>query len=122
MASMAGFLPGPLHAVYYASRAFVISFSEAVANELTGTGVTMTVLCPGFTETEFGRVAGMDNVRAFGKTVSPRQVAEIGYHAMLKGKVVVVPGALNKLTIHGLLRISPRKLTTRLSRALMEKR
>jgi short-subunit dehydrogenase len=122
VASMAGFAPGPLHAVYYASKAFVISFSEAIANELRRTGVTVTALCPGFTGTEFGQVAGVEGIRSFSRTFSAREIAEIGYEAMLKGKTLVVPGVLNRLFIHGLLRLAPRKLTTRISRRLMEKR
>jgi short-subunit dehydrogenase len=122
VASMAGFVPGPLQSVYYASKAFVISFTEAVANELRGTGVALTVLCPGFTETEFGRVAGMASIRSFSRTLSAREVAEIGYEAMLRGKTIVVPGIFNRFFIHGLLRLAPRKLTTRISRGLMEKR
>jgi uncharacterized protein len=120
--SMAGFLPGPLHAVYYASKAFVISFSEAIANELAGTGVHVTVLCPGPTATEFTERARMQEVRLLRRTASARKIAEIGYQAMLKGKTLVVPGLLNKFTIHGLLRLSPRRLSTRFSRTLMEKR
>ncbi len=122
VASMAGFVPGPLQSVYYASKAFVISFSEAIANELRRTGVTVTALCPGFTETEFGEVAGVESIRSFSRTFSAREVAENGYEAMLKGKTIVVPGILNRLFIHGLLRLAPRKLTTRISRGLMEKR
>ncbi len=122
VASMAGFVPGPLHAVYYASKAFVISFSEAIANELEDTGVTVTVLCPGPVETEFTRQAEMKGVRLLKRMASARDTAEAGYRAMLKGKTVVVPGPLSKITIHGLLRLSPRWLTTRISRALMEKR
>jgi uncharacterized protein len=122
LASMAGFVPGPLHAVYYASKAFVISFSEALADELAGTGVTVTVLCPGPTETAFSHTPQMRNVRLTRRMASARQVAEIGYRAMLAGKTVVVPGPLNKVVIHGLLRLSPRRLTTRISRFLMEKR
>ncbi len=121
VASMAGFVPGPLQAVYYASKAFVISFSEAVGNELSGTGVTVTALCPGFTQTEFGQVAGIAATQPFGKTLSTRQVAEIGYRAMRQGIPVVVPGALNKFAIHGLLRLAPRRLATRISRTLMER-
>lgn len=120
--SMAGFLPGPLHAVYYASKAFVISFSEAIADELAGTGVHVTVLCPGPTATEFTERAQMQGVTLLRRTAPARKIAEIGYQAMLKGKTLVVPGLLNKFTIHGLLRLSPRRLTTRVSRALMEKR
>jgi short-subunit dehydrogenase len=122
VASMAGFVPGPLQSIYYASKAFVISFSEAIANELRRTGVTVTALCPGFTETEFGRVAGVRSIRSFSRTFSAREVAEIGYEAMLEGKTIVVPGVLNRFFIHGLLRLAPRKLTARTSRRLMEKR
>jgi short-subunit dehydrogenase len=122
IASMAGFVPGPLQAVYYASKAFVISFSEAIANELAGTGVTVTVLCPGPTETEFTLRPEMKGVRLLQWAVSARIVAEAGYDAMLQGKTVVVPGILSKFVMHGLLRFSPRKLTTRISRALMEKK
>lgn len=122
IASMAGFVPGPLHAVYYASKAFVISLSEALANELAGTGVTVTVLCPGPVDTEFTRQAEMKGVRLLERMASARAVAEAGYNAMLKGKTVVVPGVFSKITIHGLLRLSPRRLTTSISRALMERR
>ena len=122
VASMAGFLPGPLNAVYYASKAFVLSFSEALANELAGTGVTVTALCPGPTETEFNQTAQMRNVRLAQLMASAHEIAEVGYQAMLEGKTVVVPGLINKITIHGLLRFSPRRLATRISRTLMEKR
>jgi short-subunit dehydrogenase len=122
IASMAGFVPGPLQAVYYASKAYVISLSEAIANELADKGVTVTVLCPGPTETEFTRRPEMKGVRLLERMASARKVAEAGYNAMLGGKTVVVPGVLSKITIHGLLRLSPRRLTTSISRALMEKR
>jgi hypothetical protein len=122
VASMAGFLPGPLQSVYYASKAFVVSFTEALANELAGTGVTITALCPGPVETEFVERAGLENVRGFVKGASARDVAECGYRAMLKGKTLVVPGLLNKLTIHALLRLTPRKTATRLSRRMMNLR
>ncbi|OHB67559.1 MAG: short-chain dehydrogenase [Planctomycetes bacterium RBG_13_62_9] len=122
VASMGGFVPGPLQAVYYASKAFVISFSEGIANELAGTGITVTALCPGPTESEFTRSAQMRDVRLTSMMSSAHKIAAAGYAAMLKGKTVVVPGLLNKITVHGLLRISPRRLTTRISRALMEKR
>lgn len=122
VASMAGFVPGPNHAIYYASKAFVISLSEAIANELEGTGVTVTVLCPGPVDTEFTRRSEMKGVRLLKHKASARDTAQAGYNAMLKGKTVVVPGPVSKLTIHGLLRLSPRWLTTRISRALMEKK
>lgn len=122
LGSMAGFMPGPLNAVYYASKAFVISFSEAIANELRHTGVTVTVLCPGPTESEFTRTAQMSDVNLTRTLASARRVAEAGYEAMLQGKTLLVPGLANKITIHGLLRLSPRRLSTRISRILMEKR
>jgi len=122
VASMAGFVPGPLMAIYYASKAFVVSFSETIADELAGTGVTVTALCPGPTQTEFAERAEMVGTRLMEKMAPAREVAEIGYDAMLRGKTVVVPGLLNKLTIHGLLRISPRRLNTRISRTLTGKR
>jgi len=122
IASMAGFVPGPLHAVYYATKAFVISLSEALANELAGTGVTVTVLCPGPVDTEFTRQPEMQGIRLLQRTASARTVAEAGYRAMLQGKTVVVPGLFSKITVHGLLRLSPRRLTTSISRALMEKK
>lgn len=122
LASMAGFVPGPLHAVYYASKAYVISFSEAIANELSGTGVTVTALCPGPTETEFTRQAHMEGVRLLKTMASAREIAVAGYDAMLKGRTLVVPGLLNKITVHGLLRLSPRGLAASISRRLMEKR
>ena len=122
VASMAGFLPGPLNSTYYATKAFVISFSEAIANELASTGVTVTVLCPGPTESEFTRIAQMGDINLARTLASARQVAEVGYEALLRGKTVVVPGVLNKVAIHGLLRLSPRRLSARVSRILMEKR
>jgi len=122
VASMAGFLPGPLQAVYYASKAFVISFSEAIANELSGTGVTVTALCPGPVETEFARRAGTQDVQGFTRMASAPEVARAGYDAMLQGRTMVVPGFLNKLTIHVLLRLAPRSLATRISRSMMERR
>ncbi len=122
LGSMAGFVPGPIHAVYYASKAFVISFSEAIANELRHTGVTVTVLCPGSTESEFTRVAQMSDVNLTRMLASTRQVAEAGYKAMLRGKTVIVPGLANKIMVHGLLRLSPRRVSTRMSRIMMEKR
>ena len=122
LGSMAGFMPGPLNAIYYASKAFVVSFSEAIANELRDTGVTVTALCPGPTESEFTRIAQMSDVNLTRTMASTHQVAETGYEAMLRGKTVIVPGLANKITIHALLRLSPRRVSTRISRILMEKR
>ncbi len=122
IASMAGFLPGPLQAVYYASKAFVVSFSEAIGNELSGTGVTVTALCPGPVDTEFIEQANLRKAKGFARPVSARDVAIAGYDAMLKGKPIIVPGAVNKLIIHLLLRLTPRKIATVISRNMMEKK
>jgi short-subunit dehydrogenase len=122
VASMAAFLPGPLQAVYYASKAFVVSFSEAVNNELAGTGVTVTALCPGPVDTEFIERANLRKAKGFARTVSARGVAKAGYRAMLKGKTIIVPGLVNKLVIHLLLPLTTRKQATAISRTMMEKK
>jgi short-subunit dehydrogenase len=96
--STAGFQPGPYMATYYATKAFVNSFTEALAYELRGTGVTATVSCPGATATEFAAVAGNDKSKLFGGHVaSAPQVAREAYDAMKAGKRMVVHGATNKL-------------------------
>lgn len=97
-ASVAGFEPGPLLAVYHASKAFVLSFSEALATELEDTNVTVTALCPGPTDTDFFPKAGMVDTKAFQQAhvMAPQEVAEIGYRAMMKGDRTVVAGASNK--------------------------
>lgn len=122
VASMAGFLPGPLQAVYYATKAYVLSFSEALANEVSDAGITVSALCPGATETEFFDRAGMEGVVALKLGVaSSRKVAEFGYKSLLKGRTVAVPGFANRFMMHS-LRLTPRWLATRVSRAVMERR
>jgi len=121
VASMAGFVPGPLQSIYYATKAFVISFSEAIANELSNTSITVTVLCPGPTDTEFFDVANMSGIRGLKRgTATAKDVAEVGYDHMISGKVIAIPGFMNK----GLLlatRILPRAISTKISRFMMEK-
>lgn len=92
VSSTASLLPGPLQAVYYATKAYVTSFSNALAEELHDTNVTVTALLPGATETEFARTSGMDKTELFQKTASARSVAEEGYDAMLAGKLDVISG------------------------------
>src|SRR5579862_4212051 len=121
VASTAGFQPGPLMAVYYATKAYVISFSEALANELSGTGVAVTCLCPGATETDFAVRAGNDKTRLF-KNLRPmdaKTVARAGYRGLLKGKTLVIPGFRNWLVAES-VRFSPRKLATAVSRWVSE--
>jgi hypothetical protein len=122
VASTAGFQPGPLMAVYYATKAYVISFSEALANELADQGIVVTCFCPGATETGFAGRAGNDQSRLF-KTLRPmdaKTVARAGYHGLLKGKTMVIPGWRNWLVAES-VRFSPRKLVTAISRWVSEK-
>ena len=92
VSSTASLLPGPLQAVYFATKAYVTSFSNAIAEELEGTNITVTALLPGATETEFAQTANMKQSRLFNKTASAREVAEDGYRAMLAGKLNVISG------------------------------
>jgi short-subunit dehydrogenase len=122
VASTAGFQPGPLMAVYYASKAYVISFSEALANELKGSGVTVTCLCPGATDTEFQKRAGTEETLLFrkGGPMTAKAVAQDGYRGLMKGKPLVISGLKNWLVAES-LRISPRSLVTAISRRLIER-
>ncbi len=92
VSSTASFLPGPLQAVYYATKAYVTYFSNAIAEELHDTNITVTTLMPGPTESEFARVSGMDKTDLFDKPVSAKKVAKDGYDAMLKGKLDKISG------------------------------
>ncbi|HOC07045.1 MAG TPA: SDR family oxidoreductase [Bacillota bacterium] len=120
--SQAAFQPVPYFAVYAATKAYVLSFSQALAEELKPKGVTVTALCPGVTKTDFIRRAGMEDTRAAqGKLISSRAVAEIGYRGMLGGKTVVVPGIKEKvMTAAG--RVAPRRLVAKIAGSLMRDR
>jgi short-subunit dehydrogenase len=100
-ASVAGFEPGPLLAVYHATKAFVLSWSEALATELQDTAITVTALCPGPTDTDFFPKAGMLETRAFqgNNIMAPQDVAKAGYKAMMDGDLFVVPGGMNKTLV-----------------------
>jgi len=120
--STAGLQPGPLMAVYYATKAYVISFSEALANELKGSGVTVTCLCPGPTDTHLQERAGMENTRLV-KTLRPmdaKTVARDGYRGLMSDKTLVISGFRNWLVAES-LRFSPRKMVTAVSRKLLGK-
>jgi hypothetical protein len=132
VASTAAFQPGPLMAVYFATKAYVLSLGEALAVELAGTGVTVTTLAPGVTPTRFQARAGgetsasasvsgsskskgrpmIDRLRGLG-TTSAVSVAEAGYQAMMEGKPLVVPGVMNKVGVVG-IRVVPRRLVPRM--------
>jgi short-subunit dehydrogenase len=110
VASIAGFLPGPGSAVYYASKAYVLSFTEALHRELKGRGVRVTALCPGPVPTEFQARAGLKSNDMPGLlTVSPEQVAQAGYDGLMAGRRLVVPGFANKI-VTLLPRLLPRAL------------
>jgi uncharacterized protein len=121
--SVAGFQPGPLMAVYYATKAYVNSFSEALSNELAGTGVTVTCLAPGPTESEFAAAAGMQGTRSFtvGSVADTRSVAVAGVRALRRGKRMVVTGFRNRVLLFA-ERFVPRGLVIRAVRSMQEKR
>src|SRR5207249_2407257 len=101
-------------AVYYASKAFVLSFSEALYEELQGTGVTVTALCPGATETDFAKRAKMTNSKLFLKgTMDAKAVAEQGYRGLMAGKAVVITGTRNKLMTFS-ERFAPRSMVRKI--------
>jgi short-subunit dehydrogenase len=121
VASTAAFQPGPLMAIYYASKAFVLSFSEALWEEARGTGVHVSCLCPGPTASKFRDRAGTDKTR-LGKTskVMPSMpVAKLGYEGFQKNKRVVVTGGRNKLLV-GLVKLLPRGQVLKIVRGLQE--
>ncbi len=118
IASTAAFQPGPLMAVYYASKAYVLSFSLALASELNGTGVTVTVLCPGPTRTSFADTAGLANTRLFKWGVmEAKAVAWAGYKGLMAGKKVVIPGVKNKILVW-LRRFVPYSLAAEIAKKL----
>ncbi len=122
VASTAAFQPGPLMAVYYATKAYVLSFSEALATELRGTGVTVTTLCPGATETGFAERAKIKSSTLFqsSRVMSAEAVARIGYVGLMAGKTLVIPGFLNKALAFS-VRFAPRALVTQITRQLNKK-
>ncbi len=122
LASIAAFLPGPLMAIYYATKAYVLSFSSAIANELKGTGVTVTSLCPGPTQSGFSDAAALGESKLFKKKSLPtaKVVAEYGYKSLMKGKLVAVHGAFNKFEVF-IMRFAPRKLLLSTIRNMQEK-
>jgi len=118
--STGSFAPGPLNAVYCATKAYVLSLSEALAEELKGSGVTVTALCPGATTTELQKKAQMDDIRYLRNRMDARTVAEIGYRGLMAGKRVVVPGVYNRLQILS-VRFTPRNVVTRMVKFVMER-
>lgn len=122
VASTAAFQPGPLMAIYYATKAFVLSFSEAIANELKGTGVTVTALCPGPTTSGFQEQAKMEDSGLVKgkKMMDARTVAEAGYKGLMAGKTIVIPGFMNSLMARS-VGFVPRSMITDVVRKMQEK-
>jgi len=122
VASTAAFQPGPTMAVYYATKAYVLHFSEALANELFNSGVTVTALCPGATESGFQAAADMQESKLVkGKKLpSSQEVAEYGYHAMMKGKTVAIHGMMNYIMANS-VRFTPRNLVVKIARVMQDK-
>ena len=121
VASTAGFQPGPLMAVYYATKAYVISFSEAIANELRNSGVTVTCFCPGATHTGFAARAGVEKSRLFKLgAMSAEKVALDGYRAVMEGRTLAISGAHNWMVAQS-TRFAPRRMVTAISRWVAEK-
>lgn len=115
VASGAAFQPGPLMAIYFASKAYVLNFTEAVAEELAGTGVTLTTLCPGPTQSNFWKMANKKTEISIipGRMPSSRVVAEYGYKSMMNGKRIAIQGTVNTLGAF-MIRFVPRGIITRL--------
>jgi short-subunit dehydrogenase len=118
--STASFQPGPRMAVYFATKAYVLSFGEALAYELRATGVTVTTLCPGATATNFFKAAGANDI-ALGPTMSAADVARLGYRALKAGRRVVVAGLLNRILAVA-ARLAPHSITLPATAALMSRR
>jgi len=121
VSSIASFMPGPLQAVYFATKSYVTFFSNALDEELHDKNITVTALLPGATETEFARVSGMDKTSMFSKTVSARKVAEDGYYGMLKGKLNVVSGlSLSQRIMVAMFPFMPKRFILKTVRKMQE--
>jgi len=111
VSSTASLMPGPMQAVYFATKAFVTSFSNAIAEELKGTRVTVTNLMPGATETEFARISGMEKTELFASSASAKLVAREGYNGMMQGKLDVISGLTTaQKVMMSMIPITPKKV------------
>ncbi len=120
VASTGSYQPGPYIAVYYASKAYVLSFTQALRHELKGSGITVSALCPGSTATEFSQRAGKADIKG---AMPPQKVANLAYKGLYKGKAVIIPGLMNKIFI-ALSKLLPGSLSAsivaRVQRKLIE--
>lgn len=121
VSSTASFFPGPLQAVYFASKAYVTSFTNAIAEELHDTNITVTNLMPGATETDFAKTSGMDKTAMFDKTTSAKNVALDGYNGMLKGKLDVISGlTFAQKIMTAMVPLTPKKIILSQIRKMQE--
>ncbi|BFM18257.1 SDR family oxidoreductase [Maricurvus nonylphenolicus] len=121
ISSTASFMPGPLQAVYYATKAYVTSFSQAIAEEVAEHNVNVTALCPGAVDTGFVAASNLEGVDVFKHAKSPRTVAECGYNAMLDGKLVAFNEGALQFMLNWITPLLPRKTLLKVSRKAMEK-
>lgn len=121
VSSTASFMPGPLQAVYYATKAYVTSFSQAVAEEVREFGISVTALCPGAVATDFVAAGDLQGVAAWKNAKSAQSVAECGYQAMLDGELVAFNEGKLKFTLEWIIPLLPRKTMLKISRSVMEK-
>jgi len=122
VSSTASFMPGPLQAVYYATKAYVTSFTQAIAEELSEYNVTATALCPGFVDTDFAKASDLEGLDALKNAKSPESVAQCGYDAMLSGDLLAFNEVGLKFLLNWIIPLLPRKAVLKMSRGIMEKR
>jgi uncharacterized protein len=121
IASTAAFQPGPLMTVYYATKAYVLSFTEALQNEMKGTNVKISAICPGATETNFGSRANLNESKLFQSGLSDvKEVAKTSYDGFMNGKTIVIPGLTNKFLASS-VRFMPRKMVTSIVRKIQRR-
>lgn len=121
IASTAAFMPGPLQAVYYATKSFVVSFSQAISQELEGTNVTSTALCPGAVATGFVSAGDLEGIKVWDKAATAESVAKCGYDAMINGDLVKINEKGLNFLLNWIIPFLPRKTILKLSRQAMEK-
>lgn len=121
VASTAGLIPGPLQATYFATKAYVVSLSQGIAGELMDTNVTVTALCPGAVRTEFAEQADLEETSMFEKAASSRSVAEVGYNAMMKGKLIAINEVGLSIQLQYLIPFVPKKMVLSMIKKMQEK-
>ncbi|MES9853399.1 MAG: SDR family oxidoreductase [Candidatus Thiodiazotropha sp. L084R] len=121
VSSTASFMPGPLQAVYYATKAYVTSFTQAIAEEVAAYNVTATALCPGAVDTGFVKAGDLEGIDVWKNAKTPESVAECGYQAMEKGQLVKINEKSLDLMLNWIVPLLPRKMVLKISRQAMEK-